>query len=347
MVRARRPSRRGDGLTYRRPGWLAYQVAECRAVRERAGLLDMSSFAKYEVRGPGAAALPRPAVRQPPAERRAGGPDPDAHAARRDRVRRDDHPPRRRPVLRHHRRRRPQTQDLDWIDAARCRPTAASRLEDVTGAWGVLMLAGPRARDILGALTDADLSTAGLPVHGRPRHPVVGPVPVRALRVTYTGELGWELHHPIEYSRTLYDLLLEAGEPLRARRHRLPGPRLAPAREGLPPVGRRHRPADTPARGGPRAVRRASTRATSSVATPLVRQRDEGVGRRLACLTIDLRARRRPVPPRRRAGLRDRTAWPATCGPRIPATPSAGRSASPTCHADVRRRHAPRSRDPR
>ena len=47
---------RGDEPTYRRPGWLPYEIAECRAVRERAGLLDMTSFAKYEVRGPGAAA---------------------------------------------------------------------------------------------------------------------------------------------------------------------------------------------------------------------------------------------------------------------------------------------------
>ncbi|MCI0581955.1 MAG: FAD-dependent oxidoreductase [Chloroflexi bacterium] len=190
---------RGDEPTYRRPAWLPYQVAECRAIRERAGLLDMSSFGKYEVSGPGAAdCLDRLCANRLPAVGRIaltqmlsprGGIESDLTITRLA--------PDRFYVVT---AAGTQARDLDWIE--RHLPDDGSvSLQDVTAAWGVLMLAGPRARDILGALTDADLSTAAFPFMAA-RDIVVGPVPVRALRVTYTGELGWELHHPMEWSRT-------------------------------------------------------------------------------------------------------------------------------------------------
>ncbi len=199
----------GNRPTYHRPDWLPYQVAECAAVRERAGLLDMTSFAKYEVRGPGAAALlDRLGANRLPRVGRAslvqmltpaGGIWCDVTVSR----------------LAEDRfylitAAGTETHDLDWI--ARHAPDDGSVvLENVTAAWGVLAIAGPRARDVLAAVTDDDLSNAGFPFMAV-RDIQVGPVPVRALRVTYTGELGWELHHPIEDSRTLYDLLLAAGE---------------------------------------------------------------------------------------------------------------------------------------
>jgi 4-methylaminobutanoate oxidase (formaldehyde-forming) len=116
---------------------------------------------------------------------------------------------------------------------------------------------------------------------------LLGPVPVRALRVTYTGELGWELHHPIEYSRTLYDLLVAAGagaglvdigyralESLRLEK----GYRLWGADIG---------PLDTPLEAGlERFV--AFDKGDFVGRDALLRQRDGGVERRLACLTIDI-----------------------------------------------------------
>jgi 4-methylaminobutanoate oxidase (formaldehyde-forming) len=150
------------------------------------------------------------------------------------------------------------------------------------------MLAGPRARDILETLTADDLSTAAFPFMAA-RDIVVGQVPVRALRVTYTGELGWELHHPIEQTRTLYRLLTEAGAPF-----------------GLADVGYRaldslrlekgYRlwgvdigPQDTPLEAGlERFV--AFDKGDFIGREPLLRQRAEGIDRRLACLTIDLPA---------------------------------------------------------
>jgi dimethylglycine dehydrogenase len=87
----------------------------------------------------------------------------------------------------------------------------------VTTQWGVFAIAGPKSRDVLNAVVkDADPAT----VLSNKRFPwltmrdiELGMVPVRAIRVAYTGELGWELHHPIEMQNHLFDLLEKAGEP--------------------------------------------------------------------------------------------------------------------------------------
>src|SRR5439155_11149670 len=86
-------------------------------------------------------------------------------------------------------------------------------LEDVTSRYGVLTLAGPLSRELLQQLTDTDVSREAFPFF-RARHIRVGPVPTLTLRVSYVGELGFELHHPLEYQRTLHDLVVEMGEPL-------------------------------------------------------------------------------------------------------------------------------------
>jgi dimethylglycine dehydrogenase len=99
--------------------------------------------------------------------------------------------------------------DFAWI--ARHRPDDDSvRLANVTNRYAVLTLAGPRSRDLLQSLTDSDCSRKAFRFF-RCRELHVGTVPVRALRVSYVGELGFELHHPMEYQRQLYDLLTEAG----------------------------------------------------------------------------------------------------------------------------------------
>jgi dimethylglycine dehydrogenase len=80
----------------------------------------------------------------------------------------------------------------------------------LTQAYGVFVLAGPRSRDVLAKLTDADLSNAAFPwLSGRSIS--VGPVGLDALRVNFVGELGWELHHPIEMQNALFDHLMGAG----------------------------------------------------------------------------------------------------------------------------------------
>ena len=85
-------------------------------------------------------------------------------------------------------------------------------LQKVTTQYGVLVLAGPQSRAILQQLTDADLSTATFPwLTGQTIN--VGHATAKALRVNFVGELGWELHHPIEMQTTIFDLLMEAGAP--------------------------------------------------------------------------------------------------------------------------------------
>ena len=83
------------------------------------------------------------------------------------------------------------------------------RVSDVTARWACFALWGPRARDILAPLTPDPLDFGYM----RMRDIAVGDVPVRALRVTFVGELGWELYCPTEYGAGLWRALWEAGEP--------------------------------------------------------------------------------------------------------------------------------------
>ena len=83
----------------------------------------------------------------------------------------------------------------------------------LTGAHGVLVLAGPNARRLLERVTAADLSNGAFRWLTA-QDIVVGMAPVNAMRVNFVGELGWELHHPIEYQNHLFDTLFEAGEDL-------------------------------------------------------------------------------------------------------------------------------------
>jgi dimethylglycine dehydrogenase len=101
--------------------------------------------------------------------------------------------------------------DFGWLHAQLDRDDV--RLENVTSSRGVLTLAGPRSRELLQELTDADLSREAFPFF-RAREIDVGPVRALALRVSYVGELGFELHHDLGRLPQFYELVLEAGEPL-------------------------------------------------------------------------------------------------------------------------------------
>jgi 4-methylaminobutanoate oxidase (formaldehyde-forming) len=103
------------------------------------------------------------------------------------------------------------THDFNWI--SRHIPEGLdARLVDVTSAYGVLSLMGPKARDVLQAVTADDVSNAAFPF-GQAREILVAGAPVRALRVTYVGELGWELHVPVDALGAVYDALMQAGGP--------------------------------------------------------------------------------------------------------------------------------------
>jgi len=102
------------------------------------------------------------------------------------------------------------TRDFDWI--SRHLPAHAhAELIDVTAAYGVIGVMGPNARHLLAQVTDADLTNAAFPF-GTAQTIGVGMANVRAVRITYVGELGWELHVPVESMLHVYDTLWAAGQ---------------------------------------------------------------------------------------------------------------------------------------
>jgi glycine cleavage system aminomethyltransferase T len=105
-----------------------------------------------------------------------------------------------------------ETHDLAWIER-HASAGESVRIDNVTARYGVLTLAGPRSRELLQRLSRDDLSREAFPFF-RARHIEVGGMRVLALRVSYVGELGFELHHPLELQRVLYDRLWEAGADL-------------------------------------------------------------------------------------------------------------------------------------
>ncbi|MFM7442711.1 MAG: aminomethyltransferase family protein, partial [Tabrizicola sp.] len=102
------------------------------------------------------------------------------------------------------------THDFDWINR---HLTGDCQLSDITSGSSVLSLMGPEAREILSRVCSDDIGNAGFPF-GRARWLSVAKCPVLALRVTYVGELGWELHTPVEYAVTVYEALMAAGRDL-------------------------------------------------------------------------------------------------------------------------------------
>ncbi len=186
--------------------WSPAIGAEHRATRERAGLFDESSFAKLEVAGPGAAEFLERlcdnhvsrgvgAITYTQMLNRRGGIECDFTVTR---VEEELFSIVTGTAFGNH--------DLSWI--RRHAPQDGSvRCSDVTARWACFALWGPRARDILAPLTDDALDFGYM----RMRELAVGDVPVRALRVTFVGELGWELYCPTEYGAGLWRTLWQAG----------------------------------------------------------------------------------------------------------------------------------------
>jgi glycine cleavage system aminomethyltransferase T/glycine/D-amino acid oxidase-like deaminating enzyme len=188
--------------------WSPAIGAEHVACRERAALFDESSFAKIEVAGPGAAAYLEWLCDNRVARgvgqitytqmlNARGGIECDFTVTR---VEDELFSIVTGTAFGNH--------DLSWI--RRNAPEDGSvRVSDVTSRWACFGLWGPRARDVLAPLTPDPLDFGYMTM----RELAVGDVPVRALRVTFTGELGWELYCPTEFGAGLWRALWEAGEP--------------------------------------------------------------------------------------------------------------------------------------
>ncbi|MGH8892215.1 MAG: GcvT family protein [Actinomycetes bacterium] len=100
--------------------------------------------------------------------------------------------------------------DMSWLRRQARRRKAVARVEDVTGQYVTYALWGPRSRDVLREVTGADLSNDAFPFMTS-QEMSVGDIPVRALRVTFAGELGWELYASTEYGLGLWTALWDAG----------------------------------------------------------------------------------------------------------------------------------------
>jgi 4-methylaminobutanoate oxidase (formaldehyde-forming) len=199
-----------DVYTYGRPNWFEAVAREHRACRERVVLIDQTSFAKFLLAGRDAERalswICANDVTKPPGRlvytqmlNAKGGIECDLTVAR---LAEDEFYIVTGTGF--------ATHDFDWI-RRNIPADADAKLIDVTSSQAVFSLMGPKARDVLQSLTREDLSNEAFPFGRARRIPVAG-APVLALRVTYVGELGWELHVPVEFAASLYDALMAAGE---------------------------------------------------------------------------------------------------------------------------------------
>lgn len=234
-----------DVYSYGRQNWFEAVAAEHRAARGGVALFDLSSFAKLRVEGPGALAgvqrvftadLDRApgTVVYTSMLNTWGGVELDATVTRLDE---DAFLVVTSAAL--------QTKAFHWLR----RHASPAVVTDVTSGLAVLSVAGPRSRELLAGLTDAALDDAAFPF-ARARTVDVGWATVLALRVSFTGELGWELYVPVESAPVLYDQLTAAGAPHGLR---LAGYRALDclrAEKGFIHWGADAGPADTPREAG-------------------------------------------------------------------------------------------------
>lgn len=195
--------------SYKRQNWFEYSAAEHAATRTNVALFDQTSFSKFEVQGPGAtAAMNRICANDIDVDlgtsvygawlNERGGIEADLTVTRTDENRFF--------VVT---AVATQTRDFDWLQ--RNLPADGSVVAtDVTSAYAVLAVMGPNARTFLESVTDADLSNDAFPF-GSSQQIDVGYAPVTALRMTYVGELGWELYVPSEFAAHVYETLAAAG----------------------------------------------------------------------------------------------------------------------------------------
>ncbi len=198
-----------DVYSFERQNWFAAVGREHKAAREAAVIFDQTSFAKFALKGPDALAAlnwicannidkPVGALTYTQMLNSHGGIECDLTIAR---VARDEFYIVTGTGY--------ATHDFDWIsrnipDGMNC------QLFDITSSNAVLSLMGPKARHILETVTRADVTNAGFPFGSTKTIGIAG-CPVLAMRVTYVGELGWELHLPVEYATTVYTALMDAG----------------------------------------------------------------------------------------------------------------------------------------
>lgn len=201
-----------DDWSFRRSAWFEHVGNECRNVAENVGLLDMTAFAKCRVSGPGAEAfLDRMIANRLP---KAVGRVNLCHALNSFGGVHSEFT-----ILREAADSfylvsagAYQRLDHDWL--WRHMPDDGSvQMANLSNAMGVLVVAGPQSRTLMQRVSEAEFTSNTFPWLSA-REVMVGQAPATAMRVNYVGELGWELHHDIEYQNHIFDALMAAGADL-------------------------------------------------------------------------------------------------------------------------------------
>ena len=203
------------GYSFGRQNWFAYSAEEHRAVREDVGLFDQTSFAKFMLQGRDAEDV----LQRICANNVAVSPGTVVYTAMlngRGGIEADL------TVTRVTENRyliitsgSSANRDFKWIDH-HIPSEAHVVLTDVTSGWAVLGIMGPRSRELLSRLTDTDLSNHAFPFMTS-REIEIGYAVIRATRITYVGELGWELYIPTEFATGVYDSIVAEGSALGMR----------------------------------------------------------------------------------------------------------------------------------
>src|SRR5437764_5489046 len=271
--------------SYGRQNWVEHSAGEHRAVRERAGLFDQSSFAKFALLGPDAAAVlgricanevdvPVGRIVYTQWLNERGGIEADLTVTREA----ED-------AYLVVTSCATQTRDFSWL----CRRIPAEGRAvalDVSPAYAVLGLMGPQSRELLATLTDADLSNVAFPF-ATSQVIDLGYARVRASRITYVGELGYELYIPTDFAQSVYDLIVGAGAAYGLRLagyHALDSLRME---RGYRHWGHDISDEDTPLEAGLQFAVAWDKPGGFVGRETLVRQREAGVRRRLVALALE------------------------------------------------------------
>lgn len=178
-----------------------------------------------------------------------------------------------------------QAQDMNWV-RRNLREEARVTVTDVTSGFAVLSVMGPRARALLQAVSSTDFSNEAFPF-GTAQEIEIGYAKAHALRVTYVGELGWELYLPTEFAGPVFDLLLKEGEPLGLRLagyHALDSLR---SEKGYRHFGHDVTPGDTPLEAGLAFAVSLKKSEDFIGRAALEKQKAEGVKRRVVFLRLE------------------------------------------------------------
>ena len=199
-----------DDWSFRRSKWFEHVGNECKNVQKNIGLLDMSAFAKCRISGPGAESFLDNLVANKIPQK--NGRVNLCHALNTKGG-----------VLSEYTIAKEkndsfyivsagafQRLDHDWIKKWMPKDRSVT-FENLTNSIGVLVVAGPKARDLMKKVSKTDFSNSNFPWLSSKKIEV-GLAPTIAMRMNFVGELGWELHHPIEYQNHIFDVLMKAGE---------------------------------------------------------------------------------------------------------------------------------------